>query len=453
MDFSENHAQAPPCWDFMRGKCEHKNCKFTHPAGVFFSPHNRNSPFPPPKPLPLEFARAEENQHAYEDVFAHSLGDMNGFSPPAVFYKPIAWKTAPCRHFIRTGFCPMGDDCNFIHDLSLLDAAKTGKNSAQAKPNIPQNNPTVSHCWAYVQGKCRNSSCKYLHPGSTEPYKKYTPCVAWPLCPYGENCEFKHPEPLSTLPDRSSPTTAQPISTTQATSTSPVSPLSLPRPIYTAAPSISPNQPVYVAGPPSYGPQLPVQPNQQLCHPGVEINGTTYYNSGPFSPSFTSPTPSFVAPASSFAPLSPIVPMTPFLNANPAVFNHGAPFASGIVGPPPPPPMPLYPLAAPALIHPSEAAESWRNPHHQKRSFDVEPQNMLELHTAAGSPVLRSPLSWRNRSGPKTAESANRPVVASPNHRQNFSQTHHDEVYRADPRRRVGHTRRISVQVKNYEGK
>ncbi|THU97641.1 hypothetical protein K435DRAFT_838521 [Dendrothele bispora CBS 962.96] len=472
MDFSAQsytQASAPPCWDFMRGKCEHKNCKFTHPAGVFFSPHrdNRNSPFPAPKPLPLSSVMADEarkDDGVHDEVFAQSFGkDDNDIIPPGVFYKPIAWKTAPCRHFIRTGVCPMGDECNFIHDLSLLEAAKAGKNS-QAKPNVPHNNPTMSHCWAYVQGTCRNSSCRYLHPGSIEPYKKYTPCIAWPLCPNGVHCPYKHPEPLGAFADRSTPTTLTP------STLPPVSPLSLSQPAYSPAATAPPIQPMYVSGP-GYTPQLPVSPPQPVYPPCVEINGTTYYNPNPFSPSFASPTLPYIASANSFPPLSPISPVSqPYLNTNPPAFNHAAPFVhAGVAGLPPQHSLPLahYPLTSPASIHTSETARSWRNSRPRQQQFESDTQSTLEQHptsfapeqipktrsttTAGDSSMTRSPTSWRNnKSG---SETTNVPPAnyysAAKTHKQNVSQTHHDEVYRADPKRKVGHVRRISVQVKN----
>ncbi|KAF5339040.1 hypothetical protein D9758_014115 [Tetrapyrgos nigripes] len=493
MDFLETDAQAPPCWDFMRGKCQHKNCKFTHPAGIFFSPHNRSDPFPPPEPVPVDIILAEEARKdgAYLETWSQRPDKIPPtIVPPAVFYKPIAWKTAPCRHFIRTGFCPMGNECNFIHDLQLLEAAQGGKSPAKLKPDAPQSGPTMSHCWAYVQGKCHNPSCKYLHPGSIEPYKKHTPCVAWPLCSYGQNCEFKHPEPLGTQRSLSSipppPASSQPPTQSSApASTSSISPLSLPQPIYTAVPPLSPVQPIYYApssgGSYSSGP-VPVSPINQPLYSSVEINGTTYYPPGPspFSPIFASPTPPFLAPGppNTFTPvsISPTTPITPFfnMNSNAPTAPAPAPYTHAVIHPHHPSLQipqhaypPVVPGPPPSIQHPSQTAESWHNPH-PPLPRQIEPPNALGLRTTSAPffaspnsrpmdhhykppPTARSPSSRRKYQarGVDPVKTVSKKQDITMHAHSKSTSIHHDEVYRADPRRRIGHTRRISVQVKN----
>jgi len=96
--------------------------------------------------------------------------------------EPRSRQTAPCKHFTRTGHCPLGDSCHFIHDLSLGMAEKR----IQVEP----------HCWAHVQGGCCVRSCQYFHPYDIRPYQKYTPCYAWNLCLNQRTCPFKHPEPI-----------------------------------------------------------------------------------------------------------------------------------------------------------------------------------------------------------------------------------------------------------------
>ena len=83
-------------------------------------------------------------------------------------------QTALCKHFTRTGRCPLGDACHLyvivaislyitsfvrssIHDLTLGMVDK-GKGT-QVEP----------HCWAHVQGGCCVRSCQYFHPYDIRP--------------------------------------------------------------------------------------------------------------------------------------------------------------------------------------------------------------------------------------------------------------------------------------------
>ncbi|KAJ3811854.1 hypothetical protein F5876DRAFT_75424 [Lentinula aff. lateritia] len=96
---------------------------------------------------------------------------------------------------MRTGSCPMGDRCKFIHDPHLVcDDRDARYNGRLMKKTLASSN---AHCWSFVQGKCENTStCPYFHPSNPIPYKKYTPCLLWPKCPAGDHCSFKHPRPL-----------------------------------------------------------------------------------------------------------------------------------------------------------------------------------------------------------------------------------------------------------------
>ncbi|KAI0833871.1 hypothetical protein BC628DRAFT_1406780 [Trametes gibbosa] len=119
-------------------------------------------------------------------------------------YRSLSWRTALCRHFVKNkGWCPLGDECNYIHDLSLAEFAKDdarfttrrsagrggGRHGSRGKMGSKH-----SHCWAYVQGLCHVQDCQYLHPVAVHLFAQHTPCLAWPNCRRGPLCPYKHPE-------------------------------------------------------------------------------------------------------------------------------------------------------------------------------------------------------------------------------------------------------------------
>ncbi|KAI0656394.1 hypothetical protein C8Q70DRAFT_1056632 [Cubamyces menziesii] len=137
---------------------------------------------------------------------------VSGVAPASrIKYRPLSWRTALCRHFVKNkGWCPLGDRCNYIHDLALAEYAKddvrfgvrhlpgagTGKFNGKGKVGSKH-----SHCWAYVQGLCHMQDCQYLHPVAVRLFAEHTPCLAWPNCRRGPLCPYKHPEPyLSDTP-------------------------------------------------------------------------------------------------------------------------------------------------------------------------------------------------------------------------------------------------------------
>ncbi|KAL1949940.1 hypothetical protein VTO73DRAFT_8821 [Trametes versicolor] len=120
-------------------------------------------------------------------------------------YRPLSWRTALCRHFVKNkGWCPVGDNCNYIHDLALASFARDDvRNNARRasghggrRPNGKGKAGTKhSHCWAYVQGLCHVQDCQYLHPVAVHLFSQHTPCLSWPNCRRGPLCPYKHPEP------------------------------------------------------------------------------------------------------------------------------------------------------------------------------------------------------------------------------------------------------------------
>jgi len=130
-------------------------------------------------------------------------------APQPTQFRPLSWRTTLCRHFVKNqGWCPLGDDCGYIHDMTLAaHAAKDvrfpnahvfdqGNFFASNNGGSGKAGSKHSHCWAYVQGLCRVKDCPYLHPAAIHLFVPHTPCLAWPNCTRGALCAYKHPEPL-----------------------------------------------------------------------------------------------------------------------------------------------------------------------------------------------------------------------------------------------------------------
>ncbi|KAK0498956.1 hypothetical protein EDD18DRAFT_1376364, partial [Armillaria luteobubalina] len=138
------------CWNFLNGYCPYiDRCPHFHP------------PFP---------------------IAPAQLASLLQFPQPAMPLEPVNAYTAICKHFKQKRRCPMGDDCRFIHDSSVL----------KFKELNPLASNSARHCWPYVQSQqCTLRACTFSHPADTQPFIKYTPCPRWPSCMPG--CEFKHP--------------------------------------------------------------------------------------------------------------------------------------------------------------------------------------------------------------------------------------------------------------------
>ncbi|KAJ4486867.1 hypothetical protein C8R41DRAFT_423072 [Lentinula lateritia] len=168
------------CWNYVRGHCSLRKCKYFHPTDISFQNPSATSP----------------SNHLPNEVDENFSTNWREASPNTrIPYTPVAWKTATCKHFIQTGSCPRGDRCKFIHDSQLVRGDWDARSNVRLmKESITSSN---AHCWSFVQGKCKKSStCPYFHPSNPIPYKKYTPCLLWPNCLAGNHCSFKHPRPL-----------------------------------------------------------------------------------------------------------------------------------------------------------------------------------------------------------------------------------------------------------------
>lgn len=195
---------------YLHGYCSYgESCRFAHPPGYERGvPSGATVPVVPYAPLgPVYFPISTSNPDV-RNLGATSAGTCHGSSVVSLPAKPLeestkteanlAHKTAPCRHYARNGgWCPVGEECKFIHDFAFPPREDA---SVSSKVGSPQRKKS-RHCWAFVQGRCRSSSngCEYFHPEAAlvPSYFKYTPCAAGKTCSNWNNCPFKH---LSTQP-------------------------------------------------------------------------------------------------------------------------------------------------------------------------------------------------------------------------------------------------------------
>ncbi|KAK0205499.1 hypothetical protein DFS33DRAFT_774491 [Desarmillaria ectypa] len=138
------------CWNYLNGYCPYGDaCRHFHPS------------FP---------------------IVPAQLANWVQYPQPVMPIEPENWYTAICKHFKQKRRCPMGEDCRFIHDASVLKFKELNSHASNS----------ARHCWPYVQGQgCTHETCTFSHPADTQPFRKYTPCPRWPSCMPG--CEFKHP--------------------------------------------------------------------------------------------------------------------------------------------------------------------------------------------------------------------------------------------------------------------
>ncbi|KAH7928384.1 hypothetical protein BV22DRAFT_1192932 [Leucogyrophana mollusca] len=230
------------CRNFALGQCKRGDkCTFIHPSPILFPPFGSMSPFasqlilswpmlapqmppgasapsPSPELMPLVFPSLNDRTNSTPIKEAQSLlfSAPSVDEPPISSFRPVTYKTKHCRHFGRkNGWCPRGDECNFIHDVALLQPRDDlGSMEQAAPPAIELSTRTISggvriasppagHCWSYVQGVCRDPACQYVHPADISPYIRYTPCGEWPNCERGPYCTFQHPvsvAPLAPVP-------------------------------------------------------------------------------------------------------------------------------------------------------------------------------------------------------------------------------------------------------------
>ncbi|KAG2126575.1 hypothetical protein DEU56DRAFT_822010 [Suillus clintonianus] len=116
------------CRNFVAGRCAYgTNCTFIHPPPVLFPPSNTLRPFARQPVLKWSALRPNTTDAApvYETPFSPS--PLSPAPIPGtrenVIVRPKGRRTNVCKHFVRTqGRCPLGDACNFIHDAALLSS-------------------------------------------------------------------------------------------------------------------------------------------------------------------------------------------------------------------------------------------------------------------------------------------------------------------------------------------
>ncbi|KAJ3786063.1 hypothetical protein GGU10DRAFT_386971 [Lentinula aff. detonsa] len=217
MPDSENaNLSTPTCWNYVRGHCSYRACKYYHPIDISFPPYHRNSPFASSKPLPLL---------ADDWVDGNDSKDWRQAThTTSTVYTPVAWKTAPCKHFTLTGSCSMGKGCKFIHDQELVHSSTDARGNGHLLQVTTAPQAWRAHCWSFIQGQCKNpSTCRYFHPSNPEAYRKYTPCLLWPKCPSGDRCSFKHSKPMHEQPQPAA-SNRRPTFTPSAGTASPIEP-------------------------------------------------------------------------------------------------------------------------------------------------------------------------------------------------------------------------------------
>ncbi|KAI0090210.1 hypothetical protein BDY19DRAFT_984570 [Irpex rosettiformis] len=333
-------------------------------------------------------------------------------------FRPLSWRTTLCRHFVKNqGWCPLGDDCGYIHDM-LLATYATRDVRFPSDPTVGQGESygtdrgkaasKHSHCWAYVQGLCRVKDCPYLHPEAIYLFIPHTPCLAWPNCTRGMLCGYKHPEPL--------------------------------------IPKVSELRQARIPAPMHVQPQSPVQPSPVQVIPSgtVHFHGTTYFPYG-----------------SNQAPALAQVPSSAHQQAPQHIAQRGPPPApiahmtSSMHIPPPPPPPPPADVSSPHYTwsYPgnSPVSVTFQSPYYETvsglptaavpRAFSAPIFN--DVHNVTSKPMSAlAPIPQ-----PVVEEE---PQIKEPG--KGEEQPEGSEFpYRPMAGQRAGHARRVSVTLKSKE--
>ncbi|KIJ16356.1 hypothetical protein PAXINDRAFT_180247 [Paxillus involutus ATCC 200175] len=333
------------CRYFIRGNCPFgATCSFLHPPPGMLPPSgsfsrqllvNWNALFPQSIPLSDEQgapptqspdsppSQSQRPQLIDEDPSPSnslllSASDCTNSEPmPQARQHDNGRKKYPCRHFARTkGWCPVGDQCKFNHDLSAVESSAT----VQEPENAPHfdseaysgEGRTISGGvlvgvlppFQNIDQECSEypSSYQYTHAEGEKPYPEYvTYPWYWPCQPWQP-----HPAYYASYP--------VPV------------PTGVPMP---TAPSLPP--PSAVMQHSDYPPQIPTEFPSGLPAGSVEINGTTYF----------SPPTTHVPPPPPLAYIAPV---------------HQVPYGQII-----PPPYPYYPPPPPTNYHTahSPSADMW----------------------------------------------------------------------------------------------
>ncbi|OCH89581.1 hypothetical protein OBBRIDRAFT_656280 [Obba rivulosa] len=338
------------------------------------------------------------------EISAHNAGSTK--TSPSGPMRPLSWRTTLCRHFVKNnGQCPLGDDCGYIHDLHLANSALQDvrfhnpretlgtRVASTSRPGGDKSKAGTkhSHCWAYIQGLCHFVDCPYLHPVNVDLFVPHTPCLAWPNCPRGPLCRFKHPEPI------------------------------IPKVAWLPQPSLGPigNIPALSQSNLSSSPFLNVLPPltsgtaESPMSGAFQFQGTTYF-----------PVLSQLAPAPPpvIAPLAPRITLPSFNTAFDWQPQYNA-----------------EPIVEPQLLGSIPTSPMYEYISTQDPVQAPMPSSSISLQDAA----------LRALAGPSQLNTTRHPLPPAGPNRPDFPD--HEFPYVPPTEQRVGHTRRISVAVESRE--
>ncbi|WVF66858.1 hypothetical protein IAT40_001601 [Kwoniella sp. CBS 6097] len=173
---AKNYFRTRPCKFFMEGFCPHgEECTYMHmippPSPDQTASSDSDSFSPPSKPSMLQSGLRHPKHQTLPCKFYNSaMGCMNGDSctflhtrvvPDSVplVERPRPWRTKPCRHF-QLGRCTLGDACHFAH---VPDPAWLASGNTMPYSGAREDRPCPS--WNRT-GRCPDGNgCRFLHMG------------------------------------------------------------------------------------------------------------------------------------------------------------------------------------------------------------------------------------------------------------------------------------------------
>ncbi|KAH9917261.1 uncharacterized protein B0H18DRAFT_40834 [Fomitopsis serialis] len=442
-----NRARTPKlCRNYTLGYCpQGERCKYLHV--VLPASSTPQATYPPTQPeatqlLSTQTSTAPPLQWFQMGRPIHALNatarpwaspptfqvnrDISVPPPSAPQYRSLSWRTSLCRHFSRHhGWCPLGDECNYIHDLELAAIALEDVRFPDGRPppegnhgeGPPQAGSKHSHCWAYIQGLCHVEACPYLHPVQAHLFIRHTPCLQWPNCTKGALCRYKHPEPIipkvRTLPASiESPARAQPPSPVETT---------LGGAVQYQGTTYFPLRPQLPASPPAPSvpvPSLHIYEPQRSNEPMVRMGYGQYLGSPPWQHQ--------VSPAALSSPLQ-------YSTSYSSMSSLEAPgFALDVP-------------RMPAPMHPSYAPHPRTPPFRDRLIYAANP---LLGHP---TPTPAEPMHRRDPSIPRTTVPVPQSIMEDL-HKLSVAEEGEEQFPYVPPKtQRAGHARRVSVALRSKE--
>ena len=209
-------ASAPkkPCFAHQNGFCSRgDSCNFSHdggvgPGGAALPPDGGGFGFGLDAP-PDGNGAGNSTFNAYGGGFNGGGGGGGGGGGFGVGER----EKRPCYAFQNDGACPRGDECNFSHDLAVIEGAKKPCFAFQNDGACPRGDEcNFSHdlaviegakkpCFSFMNtGEChRGDTCSFSHnpnaartEGGSFGNKKPCNSFAEGNCRFGDRCRFSH---------------------------------------------------------------------------------------------------------------------------------------------------------------------------------------------------------------------------------------------------------------------